>query len=191
MSDRYFEKFCDRLNESPWMGAVCEVGIGIPFQSAYMNHPGASRTILFTHSPYSKAFQPAGIRRSVSLEMSAKYAWDNYRECLYNDSTQNDYLFSLAVSAAHKVTGQRGQSHGWVTVVAGKGKGVPQEYSFHWRIHKSYQRAEAGAILSDYIAWFLEMILLGTWSTWGFRRTGGLYLSRSECDFCSWAAFPG
>ena len=162
-----FELFCDKLNESPWMGAVCEVGIGLPFQSAYVNHPGASRTILFTHGPYNKAFQPNDIGRSVSHEMAARYAWDNYWKCLKNERVQNNYLFSVAVSAAHKVTGERGQSHGWVSVVAcEEDDSEPKAYSFHWRVDKSLDRQSAGEVVAENIAWFLQKILLNKWDNW-------------------------
>jgi nicotinic acid mononucleotide adenylyltransferase len=163
-----FYSLCNRLNESPWMGAICEVGIGLPFQSMYANNPGASRTILFSHSPYSKAFQPNDVRRSVSHEMASRYAWDNYRLCFENDRIQNDHIFSVATSAAHKITGERGQSHGWTSVVAcEKGGSEPKAYSFHWRVDKSYRREDAGRIMAKYVAWFLDKILLNRWDTWG------------------------
>ena len=161
-----FESFCDELNKSPWMGAICEVGIGLPFQAAYVHHPGASSTILFTQCRYSKAFQTNDIGRSVSHEMASRYAWDNYRKCLENERVQNENLFSLAVSAAHKVTGERGQSHGWTSVVAlEKSTGFPTAYSFHWRVSKEYDIGTAGQILAVYTAWFRQKIRLKKWGS--------------------------
>jgi len=162
-----FTEFCDDLNESPWMGAVCEVGIGLPFQSMFVEHPGASKTILFTHSPYSKAFQPNDVPRSVGHEMAARYSWDNYWKCKENNQVQSDYLFSLAVSASHKMTGERGLSHGWVSVVVGeRGDREPKAYSFHWRNQKDLNRKEAGEVLAHHIGWFLHKILFNKWDNW-------------------------
>jgi hypothetical protein len=163
-----FKEFCNDLNASPWMGAICEVGIGLPFQFMFTNQPGASKTILFAHCPYSKAFQPNDVPRSVSHEMAARYSWDNYWKCLENDDVQSEHLFSVAVSAAHKMTGERGQSHGWVSVVAGlKGNRKPNAYSFHWRLNKDYDRRNGGEVVAKHIAWFLQKILLNKWDSWG------------------------
>lgn len=179
------KEFCRELNSSPWMGSVCEVGIGLPFQAQFVNEPGASRTILFTHCPYSKAFQPNDIRRSVSHEMAVRYAWTDFDKLCYNEGTQDDHLFSIATSAAHKTMGERGESHGWTSVVArASSKAEAKSYSIHWRLKKSWMkrkyikhefvgheelpvgRAYGGAHVASLIRWFLNKVLLNKWETW-------------------------
>ena len=69
----------DKVNDSPWMGSICEVGIGVPFQASFLEVPGASKTILFTHCPYHKELQNLEFKnsRSVSYETASLYAWDD------------------------------------------------------------------------------------------------------------------
>ena len=117
-----FEEFANNLNKSDWMGSICEVGIGLPFQYLFTLIPGASKTLLFAECPYSKSFQPNDVPRSVSHEMASRYAWRNLHRCIENDGVQNENLFSIAVSAAHKFGRDSGQSHGWTSVVTRKKK---------------------------------------------------------------------
>jgi hypothetical protein len=164
MSVEWFE----RVNESPWMGSICEVGVGLPFQNAFVSIPGASSTVLFTHCPYSKAFQPSDVPRSVTHEMAARYAWTDIEKIYANKDVQDESIFALAVTAAHKTEGQRGMSHGWVTLACKRDeRDVARGYSFHFRLSKKLDRIEAGEFLNKNIQWFISKVLLNEWETWG------------------------
>lgn len=169
--------FCPALNESEWKGSLCEVGMGVPFQSQFFAESGASNTILFAHSPYNKAFQPMGPTRSVSEHMSVALA-NNDMFKLWRLPLKGN-LFSLAVTASHKRADERGDSHGWVSVSTWKDD-VMETHSFHFKIRKEYQveygkevkvnpvsRSFAGALYAWKIRWFLSMVLLKKWDTWG------------------------
>jgi nicotinic acid mononucleotide adenylyltransferase len=158
------------FNDSPWMGSICEVGIGITFQHKFLSEPGASKTILFTHCPYNKAFQPSGISgviRSVSEKMSRKYAWLDFEKIVNSHDVQDDYIFSLAITGSHKTAEESGETHGWVTVVMRKKSAdEPGIYSFHFRISSSQDRDLAAAMVAHQIHWFLRKVLLNEWNSW-------------------------
>ena len=167
----YFETFCKDLNESPWRGSICEIGVGVPFQSAYLNIPGASKTILFTHSPYNKAFQSTGFR-SVSVDATNKLAWEdhlNSHSTFREANLPKDYLFAIAASGAHKSVDEKGQSHGWVTVAYRETEdGGLKASHFHWTAQKekNLSRENLGENLAYCIAWFLNKVLLNKYETW-------------------------
>ncbi len=165
----------DKLNKSPWMGTICEVGIGIPFQNAFLSRRGASKTILFSHCPYNKIFQPLSGYRSVSEEMSRRHAFNDMDKILggtgrnevLNDKAPSKQLFSLSVTASHKEKGERGSNHGWVTLVTKKNKEL-KAYQFHFRLTEYVDRILAGDLLSENIVWFLNKILFeGDNLSWG------------------------
>lgn len=162
----YFETFCQELNASPWMGSICEIGVGLPFQSAYLNIPGASKTILFTHSPYNKAFQNID-GRSVSKDATAKLAGDDLLKS-FEALPNTNSLFAVAASGAHKLPNEAGQSHGWVSVLFRKEGGKVQASHFHWTAQKgkTFSRESLGENLVFCIAWFLNKILLNKYETW-------------------------
>lgn len=175
-----FKDFCQELNESSWMGSVCEVGLGVPFQSMFLANPGASKTIMFSHSPYSKTFQPAGVR-SVSADMVRKLAKaDFFREPYALVDFPGTKRFALAVSASHKNEGERGETHGWICICT-NGVAFPSHenlryYLLHFRMNKTYvvgkdtravSRTFAGALYAYLIRWFASKILLNKWETWG------------------------
>ncbi len=179
------EKFCPSLNQTEWMGSFCEVGMGVTFQAQYLSEPGASSTVLFSHSPYHKDVQPQGLARSVSKEMAIALA---ERDLLTNPLLLKDVegakRFALAVTASHKNAGERGASHGWVAVVTCDGS-IPtrdnlEHHVFHFNLKKSYEvemgkvtsvknvgRAFAGALYAWKIRWFLSKVLLKSWDNWG------------------------
>jgi nicotinic acid mononucleotide adenylyltransferase len=159
--------FFEELNESPWMGSICEVGVGLPFQNALVSVPGASKTVLFTRCPYSKAFQPSDVPRSVTHEMAARYASNDLEKIIANDGVQDDHIFSIAVTAAHAGASNRGMSHGWFTVVTrADPTEQPKSYSFHFRMSKDLDRVAAGLALNQNIIWFLKKILLTPDESW-------------------------
>ncbi len=167
-----FEDFCKELNNSPWMGTICEVGIGVPFQSAYLNHPGASKTILFAHSPYNQMFQDVGSYRSVSREAVHIMASNDYEKCLNNKNFIQH--FHLASSGVHKSLNEKGETHGWVGITIkeqncseSKLFSMPDCLYFHWNCKKvDISRQELGLYLNEYIVWFLRKVLLSHWDNW-------------------------
>jgi hypothetical protein len=166
-----------KVNESPWMGSICEVGIGVPFQAAFLEVPGASQTILFTHCPYHKELQGLEFSRSVSYETASLYAWDDmHRIMRASGNVPREHVFSLAVTASHKMSDERGMSHGWVVLLVKKEDTDPlssqpeietDEYAFHFRLPKYLNRKEGGRILVENIKWFMNKVLLCPDISWG------------------------
>src|SRR5690606_13769007 len=99
--------------ESPWKGMISEVGFGIPFAYNFLGLPGASSTILYANSPYSRAFQ-TDVKRSVSKEAVAAMVDKLQDSC--PESERTGPMFYLAISGAHKPYGDRGDSHGWMAL---------------------------------------------------------------------------
>lgn len=163
----YLEALCHDLNESSWKGSICEIGVGVPFQSMYLKHPGASKTILFTHSPYNKAFQKTAFR-SVSMDATNTFAYDDLQKSIESLNSQ-DYLFSIASSGTHKLENENGQSHGWVTLTHRTSEhALLQSSHFHWTAEKSDKitRERLGEELTYAIAWFVRKILLNPSQSW-------------------------
>lgn len=154
-------EFAAELNASPWMGVVYEAGFGIPFQSNYLDIPGASQTILFTGCLYNKAFQPVlkrkggGFQRSVSNQMvealSEMFAGQAETTILLDMESDHEGgsgfdsvppIFALSVSGAQSGPDYRGASHGWVNIgiitEPGSLEGQPsvEHFAFHFFNHK-------------------------------------------------------
>lgn len=171
-----FETFSQKLNDSPWMGSICEVGVGVPFQYRYLNLAGASKTILFAHSPYNQKFQVKSSGRSVSSQATCEMAWNDFSKISQTPGAPEKFLFSLAMSSSHKLQNEDGDSHGWVAVICQENKDAKiQEYAFHWKAIKGYRvgdldltlsRQATGIYLTKYISWFLRKVLLKEWETW-------------------------
>jgi hypothetical protein len=155
-------EFANELNASEWMGVVYEAGFGIPFQSNYLNIPGASKTILFTGCLYNKAFQPVlkrpsgGFQRSVSNQMveSVSEMFAGQAETTILLDMESDHeggssfesvppIFALTVSGAQSGTDYRGASHGWVNIGVITEPGtiesqpVVEHFAFHFFNHKT------------------------------------------------------
>lgn len=173
----FFNDFCQQLNESPWMGTICEVGVGVPFQAAYLNQAGASKTILYTRSPYHKSFQTKATARAVSYENAVSLAWQDFVQIIGEKSVPSHSIFSIASTGSHKTKDESGQTHGWISVVlAGDKVGVGfKTYAFHWEAIKEcvagdYKYSLSREALGDYLkvclTWLLEKVLLNHWNTW-------------------------
>lgn len=178
----YMEELCRDLNLSPWKGSICEIGVGVPFQSSYLQYPGASKTVLFTHSPYHKDFQNTGFR-SVSVDATNKLALQDFHKSAEILKSQNN-LFAIVASGAHKTSTESGQSHGWVTVVYRESEQSPLWTShFHWSAKKSLEpnsvnhlgqvnktgeitRINLGEELQLCMAWFLKKVLMQSERAW-------------------------
>lgn len=173
-----FAEFCQKLNESPWQGSICEVGVGVPFQAKYLNISGASKTILFAHTPYHRAFQIKDMARAVSENAAISLAWRDLNKV--RSEFKQDFIFALATSGSHKKPDEDGDTHGWISLVSVGANQETKTVALHWQANKSFQityagesatyplsREAVGEYLSVLMAWFLEKTLLNTWSTWG------------------------
>ncbi len=176
--------FWKELNASPWKGMVAEVGFGMPFTYYFSGTPGASQTLLYAHSPYSRSFQNPNVR-AVSLE--AVDGMMDHLQGLDTDYQQNKTpRFYLAVSGSHKASNEDGDSHGWIglrTVIPRDGYDETANTFIHFRLDKTYlgmeevfkrtaQRKEmdrftAGYYVSSTIAWLFRALLLGQYESWG------------------------
>jgi nicotinic acid mononucleotide adenylyltransferase len=157
-------QFIEDLNQSPWKGSICEIGFGVPFQSWFFSQAGASKTILFAHSPYNKLFQglDAG-ERAISEEASRKLAkrdMDKIIKEVYPIPEGRDFLFSIACTGAHKTQEEVGESHGWITLIHSTNPKVPSIHTIHFTFPKSLNRIEASTCTGLLIQWVLNTILL-------------------------------
>jgi nicotinic acid mononucleotide adenylyltransferase len=134
----YKDTFWNLLHASPWMGMVCETGLGMPFTDACTKIPGASGTLLYSESPYNKKMQPDIGRPSVSREMAehlAQRLWSKIESAFSNDILQAN-RFALAVTGAYKRPDERGQTHGWVCLKTGSSSGEIRTHTMHFTIPK-------------------------------------------------------
>lgn len=167
-----FKEIAKRINESPWKGMVSEVGFGTPFAYNYLGLEGASETILYTNSPYSKAFQ-GNAERSVSKEGVEILANKLHTMCPLKE--QSNPMFYLAISGSHKNYKDRGDSHGWMTlktVIPNEDRDDVKTTTIHFRVKKSIKgreldRFEAGSYVSATAAWLLKAMVLGDYESWG------------------------
>jgi hypothetical protein len=175
------QNFADQLNESPWMGTIHEAGFGIPFQAAYLNIPGASKTILYTGCIYNKVLQelPKNIR-SVSQKAVRLMADDVLNNAVYGAATlKKSFVFSLYTSCSHAPISSDSQSHGWVglSIIKNAEDLVNHEYdpdtehfSFHFSSSKflydgrEASREDIGNEMCRFIQWLMEAVLLGLWN---------------------------
>ena len=176
------QSFVDEINESPWMGVIHEAGFGIPFQAAYLNIPGASKTILYTGCLYNKIYQdiPNGVR-AVSKEAVELMANNALYDASYGAAIlKAPLVFSLYTSSSHAPISNKSQSHGWIGLSILKG--IPEDYmnleneletehySFHFRSSKMLadgseaSREETGNEMCRFIEWFMGAVLLGWWN---------------------------
>lgn len=101
------------VHDSQLFGIVCETGCGQPLANLLFSQPGASKTIYFTESPYSKHYQDEIFgkddHRSVSYEKVKKML--NYYEGVHRNSECNFiYVSSFQVGDENnKIT-----THGWI-----------------------------------------------------------------------------
>lgn len=153
--------FAEKLNDSPWKGSICEVGMGVPFQYEYLNIPGASKTILFTRSPYNQQFQSIskGIR---SVSEGAVIELMHQDMDVINNHDIHENIFSLAISAVHSPKGQIGETHGWMAL--GYIKGGFQKTTLHFTVNKSSSlnssRKGAGSQYNTVAQYLIEHLLL-------------------------------
>lgn len=165
------ESVITRINESPWRGMVSEVGFGVPFADDFLSVEGASNTILFTQSPYSRAFQP-NVERSVSKEAAEAMANRLHTSCPLSE--QKGPMFYLAITGSHKKYNERGDSHGWIalkTVIPNEEKDDVKTTLLHFKVKKVYKNQEvkrhfAGKWISAAALWLCKAMLLGDYSSW-------------------------
>lgn len=173
MNQERFQEFAERLNNSEWIGSIREVGMGLPFQAAFLGQPGASKTILYVHTLYHKAFQglPEGTR-SVSregVEFTANQDLVNSVSTLYSKAEcVQAKLFALSISTAHKEGGDRGLSHGWINLskmLYGESWDSPS-LTVHFRVSKTLERQQAGDTYLGLAAWMVDVHLLELFDNW-------------------------
>lgn len=159
----------DRINESPWKGMIAECGFGVPISAVYLDQAGASKTILYTCSPYSRSFQ--SFDKAVSRE--AVTSMIERLESMKPED-ENGPMFYLTVSGSHKGYKERGDSHGWMglkTVIPSESG--PQEALtlIHFRVKKRIKseevsRAQAGQFVYYLATWLMKAILMGEYDSW-------------------------
>lgn len=101
------------LHESALFGIVCETGCGQPLANLLFSQPGASKTVYFTESPYSKHYQDVIFgkdeHRSVSYE-KVKKMLDHYNSVHKNSGCNFIYVSSFQIGdESNKIT-----THGWI-----------------------------------------------------------------------------
>lgn len=160
-----------RINESPWKGMISEVGFGVPFTYNFLGLPGASSTILYANSPYSRAFQ-ADVVRSVSKEAVSAMVDKLQESC--PESERTNPMFYLAISGSHKPYGDSGDSHGWMalkTVIPRESGEEVATTLIHFRVaklirSKELDRFDAGSYVAATATWLCKAMLLGDYSSW-------------------------
>lgn len=160
-----------RINESPWRGMISEVGFGVPFAYNFLGMPGASNTILYANSPYSKSFQ-ANADRSVSKEGVEAMANKLHTSCPLSEQTGP--MFYLAISGSHKPYGDPADSHGWMalkTVIPREDQDEVMTTLIHFRVSKALKGKEvdrftAGSYVSILATWLCKAMLLGDYNSW-------------------------
>ena len=104
----------EKIYNSPLFGIVCETGCGQPVAQALYSVSGASKTLYFTESPYSKDYQDRKFgpdeNRSVSLE-KVRHILSHY-VTNYKDVCNFFYVASFQVGdETNKLS-----THGWIAL---------------------------------------------------------------------------
>lgn len=161
----------DRIKESPWRGMITEVGFGISLSSYILSSSGASKTILYTDSPYSKLLQP-NIPRSVSKEGASAFL-DRLEAKIPNEERQNP-IFLLAITGSYKPVESDSDSHGWMglrTIIPRENGPETTTTLLHFRVAKrvagrSIDKFTAGNCIANTALWLMKAILLGDYTSW-------------------------
>lgn len=144
--------FCERLNDSDWIGVISEVGIGLEFTRQFLLHDGASNTILSASCPYGEP--PYGGYRAVSLENAQQvsegmYSWSHE---IARRAKKQGREFGLSITGAHYTDRP---SHAWICLTTKSW----QAY-MHVTIMRSQDREWVANVLKDRIVWFMSACLL-------------------------------
>ena len=167
-----FTDILDRLNDSEWIGSISEVGMGVPFQYLYLNHPGASKTIVRTISPYHKGEQPKiSGKKLISEEMAQSMCSVELCNILNKNTFDvlsiNKKVFSVAVTASHAAENDPGMSHGWISFIYTDHKNnVGDTINIHFNIKSGVSRQDAGLLYTKIIFWILNFKLLNAFENW-------------------------
>lgn len=105
------EEIALKVHNSDLYGVICEIGCGQPVANALFAYPGASKTIYFAESPYSKSYQLKKFgqdeHRSVSVEKVSKMLLQYKKE---NPECNFVYVSSFQIGdTENKIT-----THGWI-----------------------------------------------------------------------------
>lgn len=145
-------KFFDEMNASPWKGIISEVGVGLGFTPDFVNHPGASKTILEVRSPYDGFYKCKSVVRAVSLENAQATAYDNFRHATermcQHDGSQ---YFGLSITGAHY---EDRASHAWISFITSGMRAYMHVY------FNESDRYHAAIRLSEIVQWFLRGVCL-------------------------------
>lgn len=155
----------DEVNDGQFKGSICEVGIGVPLQFEWLNRPGASKTIIFAHSPYSREMQPHIDYRSVSKEMAEALAWNDFDKI---SEVYNGKRFSVSIIGSHKDDPKDGETHGWISLVTSE-EGldtIPKCINLHFSMKNWHSRIYAGREYTKIAYWLLSKVILNKYKSW-------------------------
>lgn len=155
------------LHQSPWKIAVSEMGLGVGLTDLLLSAPGASNTVLFSETPYHRAFQPAEIAagRSVSLEMSRELCNGMRNKLREQGKGVAGPVVLVGITGAHKTADEAGETHAWITIQGAKDEG---SVDLHFWLDPETSRSDASRLTGKIAFWLLEWFLFRPtrWQDW-------------------------